>query len=151
MDPAVADLPGVLLHDVDDLQAIAGQSLAQRAAEVPRAEAIVAMAVTEFRRRRSQLEAEPAIRALLDDLLGVREDVVQGEKDLSAGEREAVERATGRLVDRILRRVAPRMKDGTANPRTVLDAFGIEAAAPEEAPGGDPGRADDGGTPRDRP
>lgn len=149
-EPAVRDLPNVLLHDVDDLQSIADRSLAQRAAEVPRAEAIVATAVTEFRQRRRQMEAEPAIRALLDSLLGVRSDVVEGEKDLSPTEREAVERATGRLVDRILRRLAPRMKDGTANPRQVLDAFGIETEAAEEPP---PSGPSEGGRPgpKDRP
>jgi glutamyl-tRNA reductase len=149
VEPAVRDLPDVLLHDVDDLQSIADRSLAQRAAEVPRAEAIVASAVTEFRQRRRQMEAEPAIRALLDNLLGVRGDVVAGEKDLTPDAQEAVERATGRLVDKLLRRLAPRMKDGTANPRTVLDAFGIESSA-EDADGGPPGGSSDGGPAKDR-
>lgn len=129
IEPGVADLPNVLLHDVDDLQSIADRSIEQRAAEIPKAEAIVATAVTEFRQRRRQMEAEPAIRALLDSLLGVRGDVVAGEKGLSPEAQEAVERSTGRLVDRILRRLAPRMKDGTTSPRAVLDAFGIEADA----------------------
>jgi len=144
VDPAVADLPSVLLHGVDDLRAIADRSLAQRAAEVPKAEAIVASAVTEFRSRRRGMDAEPAIRALLNDLLGVRGDVLAGERELTPESRDAVERATGRLVDKLLRRLAPRMKDGTADPRTILDAFGIEAPATPEDPRESPGSGESG-------
>jgi glutamyl-tRNA reductase len=141
VEPSVADLPNVLLHDVDDLRTIADHSLARRTAEVPRAEAIVATAVTEFRRRRANLEAEPAIRSLLDALLGVRTDVLAGEEHMSPEEREAAERATGRLVDKIVRRLAPRMKDGTASPRTLLDAFGVEASEEPTPDGSSPPEA----------
>lgn len=126
VEPAVGKLPGVYLNDVDDLRVIAERSLQQRSEAIPKAEAIVAMAVTEFRRRRQQMEAEPAIKALLDGMLRTRSDVLEHEKDLPPEAREAAERATGRLVDKILRRLAPKMKDGTANPRQLLDAFGIE-------------------------
>lgn len=138
VEPAVASLPGVYLHDVDDLRVIADRSLHQRAAEVPKAEAIVATAVTEFRRRRAGMEADPAIKALLDAMLRTRTDVLSHEKDLAPEAQEAAERATGRLIDKLLRRLAPRMKDGTANPRQVLDAFGIEMDA----------KPDDGGEER---
>jgi glutamyl-tRNA reductase len=139
IEPAVAKLPGVYLNDVDDLRVIADRALLQRSEAIPQAEAIVAMAVTEFRRRRQQMEAEPAIKALLDGMLRTRSDVLDHEKNLSPEAREAAERATGRLVDKILRRLAPRMKDGTANPRQLLDAFGIEATTPAE-PGDDASR-----------
>ena len=130
VEPAVRQLANVFLHDVDDLRAIADRSLEQREQEIPKAEGIVATAVTEFRRRRQQMEAEPAIKALLDGMLRTRGDVLDQEKSLSPEAREAAERATGRLVDRLLRRLAPRMKDGSANPRQLLDAFGIELAGP---------------------
>ncbi|MCE9637533.1 MAG: glutamyl-tRNA reductase [Planctomycetes bacterium] len=129
VEPAVGRLDNVYLHDVDDLRAITDRSIEQRSQEIPKAEAIVAMAVTEFRRRRQQMEAEPAIKALLDGMLRTRGEVLDHEKNLTPETREAVERATGRLVDRLLRRLAPRMKDGSTNPRQILDAFGIELAS----------------------
>ena len=49
-----------------------------------------------------------------------------GNADGSASERAAAERATGRIVDKLMRRLAPRLKDGTVGPREILDAFGLE-------------------------
>jgi glutamyl-tRNA reductase len=40
-DPAIRHLPGVVLHDVDALEAIAREGESLRAAEVARAEALV--------------------------------------------------------------------------------------------------------------
>jgi glutamyl-tRNA reductase len=127
VEPSVGDLPGVFLHSVDDLHAIAERGRAERAAEVPKAEAIVAGALSEFRRRRRDLDAAPAIKALLDGILDVREAALSGERGLTDAERAAAERVTGKLVDKLLRRIAPRLKDGTVEPRRVLDAFGIDA------------------------
>ncbi len=129
VDPAVGELPGVFLHSIDDLHAIAEHGRAERALEVPKAEAIVATALSEFKRRRKDLDAAPAIKALLDGILDVREAALCGEKNLAENERAAAERVTGKLVDKLLRRIAPRLKDGTVEPRHILDAFGIELPA----------------------
>jgi len=126
VEPSVGDLPGVYLHCVDDLHAIAENGRNERALEVPKAEAIVTTALSEFKRRRRDLDAAPAIKALLDGILDVREAALVGEKDLTDAERAAAERVTGKLVDKLLRRIAPRLKDGSVDRRHVLDAFGIE-------------------------
>jgi glutamyl-tRNA reductase len=126
VEPVVGELPNVYLHSVDDLHAIAARGRAERAAEVPKAEAIVAMALSDFKRRRRDLDAAPAIKALLDGMLEVRESALTGEKGLTESERAAAERVSGKLVDKLLRRLAPRLKDGSVEPRELLDAFGIE-------------------------
>lgn len=126
VDPALRKERGVYVHDLDDLQHIAERGLASRLDAVPKAEAIVASAVTEFRRRRRSLETQPAIRALLDELLELRRDAIEGDRKLSDTEREAAERVTGRMVDKLLRRLAPRMKDGTIEPGDLLTVFGVE-------------------------
>jgi glutamyl-tRNA reductase len=126
VEAAVADIPGVYLHTVDDLRTIAERGREERAAEIPRAEAIVAAALSDFKRRRRQLDAEPAIKALLDGMLEVRRAALDGERDLTDAERHAAERVTGKLVDKLLRRLAPRLKDGSVGARELLDAFGIE-------------------------
>jgi len=129
VEPAVGALPGVYLHCVDDLRAIAERGRAERAAEVPKAEALVASAVSDFKRRRKDLDAAPAIKALLDGILDLREAALVGEKNLTDAERAAAERVTGKLVDKFMRRLAPRLKDGSVEPRHLLDAFGIDVAA----------------------
>jgi len=47
-DPAIRHLPGVVLHDVDALEAIAREGESLRAAEVARAEALVAAEAADF-------------------------------------------------------------------------------------------------------
>lgn len=139
VDPLLRDERGVYVYDLDDLQQIAERGRSSRHESVPRAEAIVAAAVTEFRRRRASLEAQPAIRALLDELLEFRREAIEGDRLLDGGQREAVERVTGRMVDRLLRRLAPRMKDGTIEPADLLTVFGVEPPT-----GGGTGEEDDG-------
>ncbi len=128
VDPALREERGVYIYDLDDLQQIAERGRASRLDSVPQAQAIIAAAVTEFRRRRAGLETQPAIRALLDELLEFRREAIDGDKKLAHDEhaREAVERVTGRMVDRLLRRLAPRMKDGTIAPGDLLTVFGVE-------------------------
>ncbi len=126
VEPAVGEFPGVYLHTIDDLHAIAERGRAERASEAPKAEAIVAAALSDFKRRRRDLDAAPAIKALLDGMLDVREAALSGEKGLTPEERAAAERVSGKLVDKLLRRLAPRLKDGSVAPRELLDAFGID-------------------------
>lgn len=135
VDPVLGERPGVYLYDQEDLHVIADRGRQERAAEVPKAEAIVTLAVTEFRRRRRNLEAEPAIRALLDGLLALRLNVMSGDRELRDDERAAAERVSGRLVDALVRRLAPRFKDGTLPAADLLDALGFaQPGAADEEP-----------------
>jgi glutamyl-tRNA reductase len=59
-DPAIRHLPGVVLHDIDALEAVAREGESLRAAEVAKAEALVASLVADFAGRaggRPPLEA----------------------------------------------------------------------------------------------
>jgi glutamyl-tRNA reductase len=63
VDPAAARLPNVFLHDLDALGVIVAQSLEQRRAEAPKAEAIVEEEVARFLRWYRSLELKPTITA----------------------------------------------------------------------------------------
>jgi glutamyl-tRNA reductase len=132
VDAALRDHEGVFLYDVDDLQAIADRGRKERVLEVPRAEAIIAGALDDWRRRRRGLDADPAMRGLLDGLLGLRRNVVSGERGLSDHERKVADRVTGKFVDRLIRRLAPRIKSGEADVDALLDALGVERRDTEE-------------------
>ena len=56
-DPAIRALRGVTLHDIDDLEAVAREGESLRAAEVEKAEAIVAAQVADFVRRAAERPA----------------------------------------------------------------------------------------------
>jgi glutamyl-tRNA reductase len=64
IDPACADLEGVSLYDIDDLQAVVARNISTRTAEVPRAEEIVEEEIHRFARWLGQLDALPTVSAL---------------------------------------------------------------------------------------
>ena len=64
IDPACAELEGVSLYDIDDLQAVIARNLGARAEEVPRALEIVEQEIHRFARWLGQLDALPTISAL---------------------------------------------------------------------------------------
>ena len=56
-DPAIRVLRGATLHDIDDLEAVAREGESLRAAEVEKAEAVIAAQVAEFARRAAERPA----------------------------------------------------------------------------------------------
>ena len=62
--PECAELPGVTLRDIDDLQTVLARNLSSRAADVPRAEQIVAEEIDRFAGWLGQLDVRPTIAAL---------------------------------------------------------------------------------------
>jgi glutamyl-tRNA reductase len=64
LDAAIAELPGVLLYDIDDLERVVEATLDGRLQEAERAEAIVVDEVQRFSAWRRAMAADPAIAAL---------------------------------------------------------------------------------------
>jgi glutamyl-tRNA reductase len=64
VDPTCAELDGVTLYDIDDLQAVVDRNLSSRAEEAPRANEIVEEEIRRFARWLGQLDALPTISAL---------------------------------------------------------------------------------------
>jgi glutamyl-tRNA reductase len=135
VEPGVGRLEEVYLYDVDLLEGVAEQGRREREREVPRAEEIVRAALVQFRERRERLDADPSIRAVLDTLLTLRRDVVDGERGLTDAERAAADRVTGKLVDRLLRRIAPRLARRDDAAAALLASLGIvDAPDPDDPP-----------------
>src|SRR5207244_8929397 len=64
LDPAIHDLEGCYLYDIDDLEAVVAEGLAGRRREASRAEAIVAEEAEQFRAWQASREVVPAIASL---------------------------------------------------------------------------------------
>ena len=64
LDPAIHELDGCYLYDIDDLEAVVAESLAGRRREAERAEAIVAEEAERFRDWHASLDVVPAIASL---------------------------------------------------------------------------------------
>ncbi len=94
VDPACAELEGVTLYDIDDLQAVIARNLSSREGETPRAAEIVEEEIHRFARWLGQLDALPTIAALREHGNEIVEQVLAE----NAGRWEA---ATGRDVARV--------------------------------------------------
>jgi glutamyl-tRNA reductase len=129
VDPAVGDIPGVTVLDMDDLRAFAAAGAAGRQAEAAGARAIVDTAVERYLDEVSARGAVPVIRSLRDRAESVR----QAELDRVAGrlaglddqQRDAVEAATRAIVAKLVHEPIVRVKDaaGSAKGDRLADSL----------------------------
>jgi glutamyl-tRNA reductase len=136
LDPAIHDLPGCYLYDIDDLQAVVTETLAGRRREAEAAEQIVAAEADHFRAWQASLDVVPAIaslRAKAEEIrAGELEKVESRLERLSEAERRAIESMTAQIVNKLLHLPTIRMKqaataaDGVVYAETVRHLFGLE-------------------------
>jgi glutamyl-tRNA reductase len=139
LDPAINRLPGCFLYDVDDLEAIVAEGLADRRREASRAEAIVAEEALRFHAWWCSRDVVPAISSLrqrAEEIRAAELARVAGRLDgLSPRERRTVESLTAQLVNKLLHLPTVRLKeaalapDGGAYARTVRHLFGLDEDA----------------------
>ncbi|HMI31240.1 MAG TPA: glutamyl-tRNA reductase [Candidatus Limnocylindrales bacterium] len=133
VDPAVAKLPNVFLHDLDALAAIVAQSLEQRRAEAPKVEAIIDDELRRFMRWYRSLELKPTVTAFR----GHFERIAQEELERHRGrfrpeDQPALESLTRAIVQKLLHRPTTRLnragEDGGTGLRridAVRELFGV--------------------------
>ena len=89
LDPAIHELDGCYLYDIDDLQAIVSETLAGRRGEAERAESIVAAESEKFHEWQASLEIVPAIASLHARAEEIREAELRKAEACSAGSTRA--------------------------------------------------------------
>ena len=118
LDPAIAELPGCRLYDLDALGPEAGAALAQQAGQVDEAEAIVAAEAAEFGRWLRSLEVVPVVAALRKRADTIRErELARAEprlRTLSDADRRNVEALTAKIVNELLHEPTVRVKEAAA-------------------------------------
>jgi glutamyl-tRNA reductase len=135
LDPAIHDLDGCYLYDIDDLEAIVSETLAGRRGEAVRAEAIVAAEAAKFHEWLAALDVVPAIASLRARAEEIREAELRKAEGvlgrLADGERRAVESITAQIVNKLLHLPTVRMKqaavsaDGVIYAEAVRHLFGL--------------------------
>jgi glutamyl-tRNA reductase len=135
LDPAIRDLDGCYLYDIDDLEAIVAETLSGRRREAERAESIVAAEAEKFHEWHASLDVVPAIASLRARAEEIREaelrkaDAVLARLD--EGQRRAVESITAQIVNKLLHLPTVRMKqaaaaaDGVVYAEAVRHLFGL--------------------------
>jgi glutamyl-tRNA reductase len=106
IDPAAASLPGVYLHNIDDLHEVVRTTLQERESALPTIEAMIAAETARFVEWWRARSTAPTIRELQERA----EDVTRAElqranaklPDLSPREREVVEAMANRIAGKLL-------------------------------------------------
>jgi glutamyl-tRNA reductase len=146
LDPAINELEGCYLYDIDDLDRVVAESVAGRREEAVRAEAIVSEEADSFRAWQLSLDVVPAIASLRARAESIRlEELDRVESrlaSLSPSQRRAVEALTSQIVAKLLHQPTVRMKEAAAAADGVLYAdavrhlFGLEERdGPSRQPG----------------
>ena len=118
LDPAINEIDGCYLYDIDDLRAVVTETLTGRRREAERAEAIVAAEAERFRAWQASLDVVPAIaslRAWAEEIRAGELAKAEGRlARLSEGERRVVESVTAAIVNKLLHLPTVRMKEAAA-------------------------------------
>ena len=135
IDPAVAQVDGAYLYNVDDLQSVADRNMEQRQERAADAEAIVTREAETFRRRLVAQDAVPTILDLQQRLEAIRtaelEKCLRRMGPLTAEQHQAVEMFSTGLVNKILHYPILQLKETSDEPerdalrRTIRRIFGL--------------------------
>jgi glutamyl-tRNA reductase len=131
LDPAIHELDGCYLYDIDDLEAVVAETLADRSREAERAETIVAEEADRFRAWQASLDVVPAIASLRARAEEIRTAELDRAK-LNDAERRAAESVTAAVLNKLLHLPTIRMKqaaaaaDGVIYADAVRHLFGLE-------------------------
>jgi glutamyl-tRNA reductase len=132
VDPAVHELDGCYLYDIDDLEAVVAETLAGRRSEADRAERLVVEEAARFREWQASLEVVPAISSLRAHAEEIRAAELAKLGELPEHERRTIESVTAQIVNKLLHLPTVRMKqaamaaEGTAYAEAVRHLFGLE-------------------------
>ena len=135
LDPAIHELEGCYLFDVDDLEAIVAETLAGRRSEAERAESIVNAEAEKFHEWQASLDVIPAIASLRARAEEIREAELRKAEGLlgrlDESQRKAVESITAQIVYKLLHLPTVRLKqaaaaaDGVVYAEAVRHLFGL--------------------------
>jgi glutamyl-tRNA reductase len=115
IDPAVAEVEGVTLVNIDDLEETVLHNIGLRQVEAAQAYEIVAIQANEFRSWLAALEVVPAITQLRALAEQIRRDELQRMdgrwESLSDADRERVDQLTRSMLNKLLHRPTVRLKE----------------------------------------
>jgi len=145
IDSACAELDGVSLFDIDDLQAVIARNRRVRQAEARKAEGIIEEEIQRFATWLGSLEVLPTLTALRLHASEIAEEVVRENsgkwQQASSADLQRVDAIAQAIVNRLLHHPTARLRelqDDRVHARMALirDLFGLEVES--EAPAAEP-------------
>jgi glutamyl-tRNA reductase len=130
LDPAINELDGCYLYDVDDLEAVVEETLVGRRREAARAETLAAEEAGRFREWLVSRDVVPAIASLRAHAEGIRRQELERAESrlgrLSEHDRRTVESITAQIVNKLLHLPTVRMKEAAATADGAAYASALE-------------------------
>lgn len=134
IDPACADLDGVTLYDIDDLQKVVSHALSTRASEAVVAMEIIEDEIQRFARWMGQHDVRPTVaalrdhgRAIVDQVLAENAGRWEGATARDLARIDAVARA---VMQRLLHEPTIRLREsGHGRVALVRELFGLDAVS----------------------
>jgi len=121
VDPAVADIDGVSLLDVEDVRRFAEAQMSTRRAEIPAVRAMLDEELERYRASATARSAAPVVAALRNRAEAIRRAELDRQRarldTLGPEAREMVELVTQRTVAKLLHEPTVRLKDAAGSPR----------------------------------
>lgn len=143
IEPACREIPGVSVHDIDDVQQIVERNTNGREAEARRAELIIEAELDRFDRWLASLEVVPTIAALRergDEV--VRRVMAENEsrwESLGEADRERMEAMAKAIASRLLHEPTVRLRRAAGNDdaysyvSALRELFGLDVGTEPEA------------------
>ena len=136
INPAVGQIDGAFLYNIDDLQQVADANLELRQQKAAMAEQVVMREVEAFRKRLVAQDAVPTILELQQRLEAIRaselEKCLRKVGPMTAEQREAIEQFSMQMVNKILHYPILQLKEASDEPqereslrRTIRKIFGL--------------------------
>jgi len=134
VEPSVARLTNVFLHDLDALGGIVAQSLAHRRSEVPKVEAIIEDELSRFLRWHRSLAVVPTVTAFRTQVEAIaREELERHKGRFRAEDHAALDALVHGIVQKLLHRPTTKLTRaddrapaGIARIDAIRDLFGID-------------------------
>jgi glutamyl-tRNA reductase len=129
LDPQIGELGNVFLYDIDDLEAIVDNHLAERRKEAVKIEAMIETELLAFVQWTKTLGVSPVIRALQTKANAIHEETMDSLMkklpDLDEREQKVIQKLTKSIVNQMLRDPILRIKEMAAEKHgdEALDMF----------------------------
>ncbi len=124
VDPAVNDVDGVFVYDIDDLQSVVSSHVDERRREALRAEEIIELEVERFMARLQTLDVVPTIVSLQEHLETIRQaeiDRVRGRLGQLSPEQElAIDAMTRGMINKIMHTPITTLKSAAREEATTV-------------------------------
>ncbi len=142
VDPAMGELEGIFVYDIDDLQAVAAQHLQERSQQAGDAESMIAAEVERFQQKQRAVNVAPAIVAMQRQAEEIRIAEIRRMHarlgTLTAEQLSAIEALTRGLVNKFLHPPMQAMKQAAREGDQIridalCDAYQVSALSPEPA------------------